>query len=66
VPAVWPDGYYVLTSTGDNVIQKHARVVERPRMLQGKPARELCYVIDGVNFLNNADNMMSSMDCRPF
>src|SRR6185295_14312911 len=23
-PAVWPDGYYVPTSTGDNVIQKHA------------------------------------------
>jgi hypothetical protein len=23
-PAVWPDGYYVPTSTGDDVIQKHA------------------------------------------
>src|SRR5207253_1268868 len=22
-PAVWPDGYYVPTSTGDDVIQKH-------------------------------------------
>jgi len=26
-PAVWPDGYYVPTSTGDDVIQKHACVV---------------------------------------
>src|SRR5690606_3711573 len=26
-PAVWPDGYYVPTSTGDHVIQKHACVV---------------------------------------
>ena len=28
-PAVWPDGYYVPTSTGDDVIEKHACVVER-------------------------------------
>jgi hypothetical protein len=54
-PAVWPDGYYVPTSTGDNVIQKHAYVVERQKMLKGEPARELGFVIDGVNFLNNAD-----------
>ncbi len=27
-PAVWPDGYYVPTSTGDDVIQKHACVVD--------------------------------------
>lgn len=54
-PAVWPDGYYVPTSTGDHVIQKHACVVERPRMLEGKPARELCFIIDSVNFLNNTD-----------
>jgi hypothetical protein len=54
-PAVWPDGYYVPTSTGDDVIQKHACVVERDRMLKGEPAREQCIVIDGVNFLNNAD-----------
>ncbi len=33
-PAVWPDGYYVPTSTGDDVIQKHACVVDRARMLQ--------------------------------
>jgi hypothetical protein len=54
-PAVWPDGYYVPTSTGDEVIQKHACVVEREKMLQGKDASEQCVIIDGVNFLNNAD-----------
>jgi hypothetical protein len=54
-PAVWPDGYYLPTSTGDEVIQKHACVVEREKMLRGEPAREQCVIIDGVNFLNNAD-----------
>ena len=54
-PAVWPDGYYVSTSTGDNVIQKHAYVVEREKMLQGEAATEQGIIIDGVNFLNNAD-----------
>ena len=54
-PAIWPDGYYVPTSTGDDVIQKHACVVERAKMLKGEPAAEQCVVIDGVNFLNNAD-----------
>jgi hypothetical protein len=54
-PAVWPDGYYVPTSTGDDVIQKHACVVDRARMLEGKDAIEQCVIIDGVNFLNNAD-----------
>ncbi|HSC29172.1 MAG TPA: hypothetical protein VLD67_17985, partial [Vicinamibacterales bacterium] len=53
--AVWTDGYYTATSTGDDVIQKHACVVERARMVKGEPASELCFVIDGVNFLNNAD-----------
>jgi hypothetical protein len=54
-PAVWPDGYYVPTSTSDDFIQKHVCVAEREKMLQGLPAREQCIVIDGVNFLNNAD-----------
>jgi len=54
-PAIWPDGYYVPTSTGDTVIQKQACVVDRARMLKGKPATEQCFVVDGVNFLNNAD-----------
>jgi len=54
-PAIWPDGYYVPTSTGDEVIQKHACVVDRSKMLKGLPATEQCIIIDGVNFLNNAD-----------
>ena len=54
-PAVWPDGYYLPTSTGDNVIQKHACVVDRAKMLVGGDATEQCVIVDGVNFLNNAD-----------
>ncbi len=54
-PAVWPDGYYVPTSTSDDLVQKHACVVDRARMLKGEPATEQCVIIDGVNFLNNAD-----------
>jgi len=54
-PAVWPDGYYTPTSTGDDVIQKHVCAVDRARMLKGLPAREQCVVIDGPNFLNTAD-----------
>ncbi len=54
-PAIWTDGYYNPSSTGDEVIQKHACVVDRAAMLKGKPATEQCMVVDGVNFLNNAD-----------
>jgi hypothetical protein len=54
-PAVWPDGYYVPTSTGDDVVEKHACVVDRNRMLRGEPATEQCVILAGVNFLNNAD-----------
>ena len=54
-PAIWPDGYYVPTSTGDDVIQKHDCIADRNKMLLGQPATEQCIVIDGVNFLNNAD-----------
>jgi hypothetical protein len=54
-PAIWPDGYYVPSSTGDNVIQKHACVADRTTMLKGRDATEQCLVIEGVNFLNNAD-----------
>jgi len=54
-PTVWPDGYYLPTSTGDEVLQKHACVVERAKMLQGKDAAEQCVIVDDVNFLNNAD-----------
>ena len=54
-PAIWPDGYYTPTSTGDTVIEKHVCVADRTRMLAGQPATEQCKIIDGVNFLNNAD-----------
>ena len=54
-PAIWPDGYYVPTSTGDDVIQKHDCIADRNNMLLGAPATEQCIIIDGVNFLNNAD-----------
>ncbi len=54
-PAIWIDGYYVATSTGDDVIQKHVCIADRTSMLAGQPATEQCIVMDGVNFLNNAD-----------
>ena len=54
-PAIWPDGYYVPTSTGDTVIQKHICAADREAMLHGKAASEQCFIIDGVNFLNAAD-----------
>ena len=53
--AAWPDGYYLPTSTGDEVIQKHVCIVERAKMLKGLPATEQCLIVNGVNFLNNAD-----------
>ncbi len=60
-PAIWPDGYYIPTSTSDNRIsptvatQKHACVADRQAMLQGKPATEQCIIVENVNFFNNAD-----------
>jgi hypothetical protein len=54
-PAVWPDGYYTPTSTGDDVIQKHVCVADRTKMLEGLPATEQCVIVDGVNFLNTSD-----------
>jgi hypothetical protein len=54
-PAVWTDGYYTPTSTGDEVIQKHTCIADRTKMLHGETATEQCIIIDGVNFLNNAD-----------
>ncbi len=54
-PAIWPDGYYVATSTGDDVIQKHVCIADRAKMLIGQPATEQCIIIDGASFLNNAD-----------
>jgi hypothetical protein len=60
-PAIWPDGYYNPTSTGDNRLsetiatQKHACVADRARMLKGEAATEQCVIVENVNFLNNAD-----------
>ncbi|MGB7190741.1 MAG: hypothetical protein WBD10_11430 [Acidobacteriaceae bacterium] len=54
-PAIWPNGYYLTTSTGDTVIQKHVCAADRSRMLRGLAANEQCEVIDGVSFLNPAD-----------
>ena len=60
-PAIWPDGYYIPTSTSDNRIsptvatQKHACVADREAMLKGKPATEQCIIVENVNFFNNAD-----------
>jgi hypothetical protein len=54
-PAVWPDGYYVTTSTGDDVIQKHVYVAERAKMLRGEDAAEQGFILDGVNFLLPGD-----------
>ncbi len=54
-PAIWSDGYYLPTSTGDTVIQKHVCAADRSKMLEGLPASEQCVIIDGVNFLNASD-----------
>ena len=49
---VWPDGYYVGTSTGDDVVQKRVCVADRAKMLMGQPATEQCISKSGVNFFN--------------
>jgi hypothetical protein len=54
-PAVWPDGYYTTTSTGDDLTQRHAYVVDREKMLKGEPATEQSFIINDVNFIINAD-----------
>lgn len=54
-PAIWTDGYYLPTSTGDTVIQKHICAADRRSMLLGVAANEQCEIIDGVSFLNAAD-----------
>jgi hypothetical protein len=54
-PALWPDGYYTPSSTGDTVIQKHVCVADRNKMLQGLSASEQCVIVDGSNFLNASD-----------
>jgi hypothetical protein len=54
-PAIWPDGYYIPTSTSDNFIQKHACVADRAKMLKGENAAEQCIIVNGIPFLNMAD-----------
>ncbi len=54
-PAVWPDGWYTPTSTGDDVIEKHVCVAERSMMLIGADATEQCVIVPDVNFLNTSD-----------
>jgi hypothetical protein len=54
-PAVWPNGYFVTTSTSDDLIQRHAYVVDRAKMLKGEAATEQGFIIDDVDFLLNAD-----------
>lgn len=52
---VWPDGYYIGTSTSDDLIEKHACVADRARMLLGQNATEQCVIVKDVNFFNPAD-----------
>ena len=52
---IWPDGYYVGSSTGDDVVQKTICVADRMRMLAGQSATEQCVNKNDVNFLNPAD-----------
>ena len=54
-PTVWTDGYYTTTSTGDDVIERHAYVVDRNKMLKGLDAKEQSFIIKDVNFIINAD-----------
>ncbi len=54
-PTVWPDGYYTTTSTGDDVTERHAYVVDRSKMLKGEDATEQSFIIKDVNFIINAD-----------
>ena len=62
-PAVWPDGYYVPTSTGDDGHRRSTRASSSARRCcKGEPATEQCVIIDDVNFLNNAD--LDGTRCR--
>lgn len=54
-PSIWPDGYYIPTSTSDNLIQRQIFVADRAKMLRGEEATEQSFILNGVNFLLNAD-----------
>ena len=61
-PAVWPDGYYVPTSTSDDRIsptvatEKHACVVDRAKMLKGQA---------GVGAMRDHPRRQLPEQCRP-
>jgi hypothetical protein len=52
---IWPDGYYVGTSAGDDVVQKRLCAADRAKMLMGQAATEQCIGKSGVNFFNPSD-----------
>ena len=54
-PSIWPDGYYIPTSTSDDLIQRQIFVADRAKMLRGEEATEQSFILNGVNFLLNAD-----------
>lgn len=54
-PAIWHDGYYTSTSTGDHLNERHAYVVERDKMLKGLPATEQWFILPDINFIIYAD-----------
>jgi hypothetical protein len=54
-PAIWHDGYYTTTSTGDHLNERHAYVVDREKMLKGLPAAEQWFILPDVNFIIHAD-----------
>ena len=55
-PAVWPDGYYVPTSTRRRRASRSTPASSTARRCSRASRRtEQCVIIDDVNFLNNAD-----------
>ena len=54
-PAIWHNGYYNTTSTGDHLNERHAYVVDRNKMLKGLPATEQWFILPDVNFVIHAD-----------
>jgi len=54
-PAIWHNGYYTTTSTGDHLNERHAYVVDRDKMLKGLPASEQWFILPDVNFIIHAD-----------
>jgi len=54
-PAIWTDGYYTTTSTGDHLNERHAYVADRDKMLRGLPATEQHFILPDINFIIHAD-----------